>query len=103
MDAPTKNPVYLRFSDPFFGMSTEYLAGRGDGDAGKGYDIVLQRFVINWNEGADARRAKGIAWPKTSIENGLEWIPVPQGGGKTMQRLPDGTLAEPPLLETNNE
>ena len=83
------NPVFTRWTDPFFGMSRDYLAGLGNGDAAVGYDKVLDEYIESWNKGAEER-----GMPLTSKKYGLEWIPT-FVDGKVMQIL-DDKIVDPP-------
>ncbi len=66
-----KNPIFPKWHDPFLGVTREFLAGYGDGDAGKGYNRLLKEEVDEWNKRVD----EGMDMPHTSIENGMDWMP----------------------------
>lgn len=66
-----RNPIYPRWAEPFFGMSREYIARRGDGDFDRGYDNILDNFVAHWNAPARVNRFM----PPTSRAHGMEWMP----------------------------
>lgn len=65
-----RNPIFSRWDDPFFGTTKEFLAGLGGGDPAKGYDIILDRGIADWNRRAD----ENPNMPHTSREHGLDWI-----------------------------
>ncbi|MDA8042442.1 MAG: hypothetical protein MPJ22_08505 [Pirellulales bacterium] len=86
----TRNPIYPRWDDPFFGTSRDSIIEYGDGDFDKGYNKILDNFIERWNKKADK-----VGLPKTSREHGMEWIPVPDrdsGGWKRAHYDESGKL-----------
>lgn len=86
----TKNPIYPRWADPFFGMSGEYIARRGDGDFNRGYDNILDNFISHWNAQAKVNRFM----PPTSRERGMEWMPDTAKIAAEAQRIRARRIAE---------
>lgn len=85
-----RNPVYPRWADPFFGMSSDYILRAGDGDFDRGYDKILDNFIAHWNAQAKVNRFM----PPTSRAHGMEWMPDTAKMAAEAQRIRAKRVAE---------